>query len=107
MVNEENKAIVKDWCITKCDLVDASPNQRDSRLVRDENGKVLRDENGDKTGERERVYVYKYGKGHLFEAFCKPVEEGGCALAMDEDGELIMGISLVAFSCEFRRDFAP
>ncbi|MGL5936117.1 MAG: hypothetical protein ACRCZI_10920, partial [Cetobacterium sp.] len=91
LVNDENKAAVKLWCETKCDLVSASPNHKDSVLVRDKDGKPLTNEEGEKTGERERVYVYKYGKGHLFQDFCKTEEEGGCPIARDDDGDLVMG----------------
>ena len=81
LVNDENKAIVKTWIQCGTDSVIPSPFQRDTRAVRDENGKET---------HREPVYLYKKGKGHLFAAFSKPVDQGGCYIARDEDGEVVI-----------------
>jgi len=56
-----------------------SPNQKDSRLIKDKAGKVI---------GTERVYVYEEGQRTLWIEFQKPVKDGGCALAYDATGEL-------------------
>ena len=84
LVNDENKAIVKNWIQCGTELVTPSPFQRDSRIVRDEDGIKT---------HSEPVFLYKQGKGHLYAAFKKPVAEGGCRIALDEEGEVVIGRS--------------
>jgi hypothetical protein len=81
MVTPENKALVKLWCETGTELVSVSPNRKDMHNVKNEYGEV--------TG-KEKVYLYQKGKGLLYEEFIKPVEEGGCSIALDEEGNAIM-----------------
>ena len=84
IVNEESKAIVKDYLLHHCTLVHASPNQRDSVKVKDELDVVT----------EERRYFYEGSQQALFEEFLKPVSEGGCAFAYDEDtGKRRFGLS--------------
>ena len=84
LVNDENKAVVKNWVECGTDAVTPSPNICDTRAVKDADGIVT---------HREPVYLYKKGKGYLYAAFKKPVAEGGCRIALDEDGEVLIGRS--------------
>jgi hypothetical protein len=52
LVNDANKAIMKDWLFNKCEDVSASPNQNDNRYVCDP-----------LTGEKFRKQNYLYQEG--------------------------------------------
>ncbi|MGL5936767.1 MAG: hypothetical protein ACRCZI_14225, partial [Cetobacterium sp.] len=88
IVTDENKEIVRNWCLNHNQLVSTSPFQRDSRFVKDENGKKVMD--GD-TALREPVYLYKKSRSRLYEHFKKPVNQGGCYLARNEEGQVVIG----------------
>ena len=81
-ITEENKAIVKEWVETTCPKVTPSPNQRDTRLTRDQGGTVV---------GQERVVLYEKSKGELYFEFIKPPNGGGCPIARDEDGLIVIG----------------
>ena len=80
-VTAENKLIVKDW-VEVCPKVTPSPNQRDTRLVKDAAGDIV---------GQERVVLYEKSKGELYFEFIKPVNNGGCALACGENGLIVIG----------------
>ena len=83
-VNDENKEMIKRWIEEECTKVTPSPNQRDTV--------VLKDENGEEVG-RERVYLYEKSKGQLYHEFIKSPNEGGSPMARDEDGLIVVGRS--------------
>ena len=42
---------------------------------------------------QERVILYTKSKGDLYHEFCKRVEHGGCNIARDKDGLVVVGRS--------------
>ena len=82
MVNDDNKTIVKTWIENGCTKTVPSPNQQDTVIIKNDAGQVI---------SQERVLLYTKSKGHLYHEFCKKVEHGGCNLARDEDGLIVVG----------------
>ena len=90
VVTEANAAIVKNWCFHVSDLVVSSPFERDSRMVKDKDGNKVMD--GD-TVQREPVYLRKKSVSWLYYQFKQPVEQGGCEIARDDNGNVVIGHS--------------
>ena len=82
MVNDENKAIVKAWIENGCTKTVPSPNQRDTVVIKNAAGEVI---------SQERVLLYTKSKGELYHEFCKMLAHGGCNLARDQDGLIVVG----------------
>ena len=70
------------WVETTCPKVTPLPNQRDTWLTRDQDGTVI---------GQEWVVLYEKSKGELYFEFIKPLKAGGCPIARDEDGLIIIG----------------
>ena len=83
-ITSENKAIVKDWLERTCSKVMPSPNQRDTLLIRDDSGTVI---------GHDRIVLYEKSKGQLYFDFIKALDDGGCAVACDEEGFIVIGRS--------------
>ena len=85
MVNDDNKAIMKTWIENGCTKTMPSPNQRDTVIIKNATGQVI---------SQERVLLYTKSKGELYHEFCKMVANGGCNLARDQDGLIVVGRSM-------------
>jgi hypothetical protein len=57
-------------------------------LVRDDEGNKVMD---GESAQREPVYLYKKSRTWLYHLFKKTVAQGGCAIARDDDSNVVIG----------------
>ena len=95
-VTPELKKEFEIWLFTVCDVVQASPNKRDTKKVYDpQQGKKV----------EKRVWHYTFSQREIWNCACKEVAKGGFAGMRDENGKIFISRSSFEklLPCNLRR----